>query len=57
MEIKMRELTAVEMESVSGAAISTAEACGITLGLMALGAGSPFVIGTGAFALMYYAWM
>jgi lactobin A/cerein 7B family class IIb bacteriocin len=51
----MRELTSSELEAVSGG-LSNYEAAVLTIGLMALGASSPIVIGVGVAALIYYAW-
>lgn len=52
----MRELTLNELEAVSGGGLSHYEAAMLTLGLMAIGASSPIVIGVGVGALIYYAW-
>ena len=52
----MRELTSSELDAVSGGGLSNYEAAVLTIGLMALGATSPIVIGVGVAALIYYAW-
>lgn len=52
----MRELTITELGAVSGGGLSNFEAAMLTIGLMALGAASPVVIGVGVAALIYYAW-
>lgn len=52
----MRELTFNELESVSGGELTQYQAAMLTIGLMALGAASPIVIGVGVAALIYYAW-
>lgn len=51
----MQTLTMQEIEHVSGGRIDVGTAMKITVGLMALGAGSAIVLGVGAVALITYA--
>lgn len=53
----MQELNLQEIEEVSGGAMNIPTAAKVTLGLMALGIGSPFVVGAGVVALVTYAWL
>ena len=52
----MKPLDASEIEQVSGG-LSAMEGAALTVGLMALAATSPFVIGAGCVALIGYALM
>jgi hypothetical protein len=52
----METLTLHEIENISGA-LSPSQAIKITLGLMALAATSPVVIGVGGAAIVSYAFM
>ena len=51
----MRTLEMNEIDLVGGAVLSTGEAAGLTLPLMACAVTSPIVIGVGCGALLYYA--